>query len=48
MKVKIFDGFYGDVEEDINNFIKDKEVLDIRYSRNRTQSSALIMYEEKE
>ena len=46
MKVKIFDGFYRDVEKDINKFIKDKEVIDIRYSVNRIESSALIMYEE--
>ena len=32
MKVKIFDeGHEKDLEESVNNFIKDKEILDIKY-----------------
>ena len=33
MKVKIFDDDHElDLEEDINNFIKDKEIIDIKYN----------------
>ena len=33
MKVKIFDDDHElDLEEDVNNFIKDKEVVDIKYN----------------
>ena len=32
MQVKIFDeGHEKDLEESVNNFIKDKEILDIKY-----------------
>lgn len=56
MKVKIFDESHEkDLEESINNFIEDKEVLDIKYqvaisvfSEEQIYCfSALVMYEEK-
>ena len=57
MKVKVFDESHEkDLEDDINNFIKEKEpsIIDIKYSiSNSTYSeeqiycfSALIIYEE--
>ncbi len=59
MKVKVFDESHEkDLEDDINNFIKesDPEIIDIKYSiSNSIYSeeqiycfSALIIYEEKE
>lgn len=54
MKIKIFDEESElDLEEDINNFIKDKEIIDIKYqvalsvfSEEQIYSfSALIIYE---
>ena len=48
MKVEIFTGYSFSVEEQINNFIKDKKVIDIKYSITNGSVSALIMYEEKE
>ncbi len=58
MKIKIFDESHEkDLEEDINNFIKEKDpdIIDIKYSiSNSIYSeeqiycfSALIMYQEK-
>ena len=56
MKVKVFDESHEkDLEESINNFIEDKEVLDIKYqvaisvfSEEQIYCfSALVMYEEK-
>ena len=58
MKIKIFDESHEkDLEDDINNFIKEKdpEIIDIKYSiSNSIYSeeqiycfSALIVYEEK-
>ena len=50
MRVEIFIGFpfsVEEVEEQINNFIKDKKVIDIKYSITTGNVSALIMYEEK-
>ena len=56
MKVKVFDESHEkDLEESINNFIVDKEVLDIKYqvaisvfSEEQIYCfSALVMYEEK-
>lgn len=58
MKIKIFDESHeSDLEEDINNFIKDKnpDIIDIKYSiSNSIYSdeqlycfSALIMYKDK-
>lgn len=55
MKVKIFDEESElDLEEDINKFIKDKEIIDIKYSVSVSvfseeqiySFSALIIYEE--
>lgn len=59
MKVKIFDESHeSDLEEDINNFIKEKnpDIIDIKYSiSNSVYSeeqlycfSALIMYRDKD
>ena len=59
MKIKIFDESHeSDLEDDINNFIKDKnpDIIDIKYSiSNSIYSdeqlycfSALIMYKESE
>lgn len=59
MKVKIFDESHeNDLEEDINNFIKEKnpDIIDIKYSiSNSVYSeeqlycfSALIMYRDKD
>ena len=58
MKVKIFDESHeSDLEEDINNFIKEKDpdIIDIKYSVSCSIYSeeqlycfsALIMYQEK-
>lgn len=51
MKVKIFSYNYtNDLEEQVNNFIKDKEVIDIKFQVNytgintNTKYSAFIMY----
>ena len=59
MKVKIFTEITNtinrhDLEDEINKFIKDKEVVDIKYRTNSSQGnaglvttfSALIMYKE--
>ena len=59
MKVKIFTEITNtinrrDLEDEINKFIKDKEVVDIKYRTNSNQTnagliatfSALIMYKE--
>ena len=59
MKVKIFTEITNtisrrDFEDEINKFIKDKEVIDIKYRTNSSQGnaglvttfSALIMYKE--
>ncbi|AZN76452.1 sporulation protein Cse60 [Lactobacillus acidophilus] len=59
MKVKIFTEITNtiirhDLEDEINKFIKDKEVVDIKYQTNSSQDSAeivttfsvLIMYKE--
>lgn len=59
MKVKIFTEITSiidrcDFEDEINKFIKDKEVIDIKYQTNSSQGnaglvttfSALIMYKE--
>lgn len=52
MKVKIikFSGSEGIFEELINDFIKDKKIIDIKYQSNLTNIftiySALIIYEE--
>lgn len=56
MKVKIFDENHEkDLEESINNFIEEKEILDIKYqvaisvfSEEQIYCfSALVMYEDK-
>lgn len=45
MKVKIIGGL--DASEDrINDFIKNKKVIDIKYQDNSGVISALVMYEE--
>jgi hypothetical protein len=44
MKVKIFRDFTRIVEEKTNDFIKDKEIIDIKYQINRTECAVLIMY----
>ncbi len=55
MKVKVFDETHEkDLENSINEFIKDKEIIDIKYSVSTSIDheeqiycfSALIMYEE--
>lgn len=55
MKVKIFDEDHElDLEEDINKFISDKEIMDIKYNVSVAISgedqiycySAMIIYEE--
>ena len=47
MKTKIlFDTFYDGLEEEINEFIKDKKIIDIKYQLSGTRKSALVMYEE--
>lgn len=55
MKVKIIDDVNTpSLEDDINEFIKDKEIIDIKYQINSCQGnlglvstiSALVMYEE--
>lgn len=59
MKVKIFTEITSiidrrDFEDEINKFIQDKEIVDIKYQANSTQGgagivtifSALIMYKE--
>lgn len=57
MKVKIIDGLdTSNVEDKINDFIKNKEIIDIKYQINSNQGqsclvgiviiSALIMYKE--
>lgn len=53
MKVEIFDNTnVGDLENTINDFIKDKEVIDIKYSSileseyNQIIFSVLIMYKD--
>ena len=59
MKVKIFDESHeNDLEEDINNFIKEKnpDIIDIKYSISNSVDSeeqlycfsALIMYRDKD
>ena len=59
MKVKLIvcddiDYFKDNFETEINNFIKDVEVIDIKYAEsyneygNETVGSALIMYKDKE
>ncbi len=45
MKVKIIGGLNAS-EDRINDFIKDKKVIDIKYQDNLGVISALIMYEE--
>lgn len=44
MKVKIFRDFSRIVEEQTNDFIKDKEIIDIKYQINKIECSVLIMY----
>ncbi len=46
MKVKIIKN-YIDLQRAINNFIEDKNVIDIKYCVDNGKSSALIIYEEK-
>lgn len=55
MKVKIIDDVYtSNLQDEINDFIKDKKIIDIKYQINSCQGnlglintiSALIMYEE--
>ena len=47
MKVKIFTNvFYDNLEDEINEFIQDKQVHDIKYQKSRYEDfSVLIMYE---
>lgn len=45
MKVKIIGGLDA-FEDRINDFIKNKKVIDIKYQDNSEVISALIMYEE--
>lgn len=46
-KVKIFDSIYADnVEIIVNEFITDKNVVDIQYQYNGHRHSVLIVYEE--
>ncbi|MFX0551871.1 hypothetical protein [Lactobacillus gasseri] len=45
MKVKIIGGLNA-FEDRINDFIKDKKIIDIKYQDNSGVISALIMYEE--
>ena len=48
MKTKIlFDTFYDGLEEKINEFIKDKKIIDIKCQLSGTRKSALVMYEEE-
>lgn len=45
MKVKIFaDSNYATLEEWINDFIKDKTVIDIKFTTSKYTTKALIMY----
>ena len=51
MKVKIFYGSVWSkeektVEESVNDFIKDKKVIDIKYQELDTSTGLLVMYEE--
>lgn len=47
MKVKIVEAFYADnLQRGINEFIQDKNVIDIKYSTMKDFNSALIIYEE--
>lgn len=47
MKVKIlFDTLYDGLEMKINDFIKDKKIIDIKCQLSGTRKSALVMYEE--
>ena len=45
MKVKIIGGLNA-FEDRINDFIKDKKIIDIKYQDNSEVISVLIMYEE--
>lgn len=48
MKVKIFlSGTVAMMEYLLNDFIEDKKVIDIKYCVNKTDCSALVIYEEK-
>ena len=45
MKVKIFaDSDYALVEKEINDFIKDKTVIDIKFTTAKFTAKALVMY----
>ena len=47
MKVKIIENGYKDLfEQDFNNFIKNKKVIDIKFQDLKVGVEALIMYEE--
>ena len=39
--------FGGELPKKINDFIKDKNIIDIKYCENEWYFSALIIYEEK-
>lgn len=47
MKIKLFDSFTTEqLEMYINEFISDKEIIDIKYAESSNGYSALIMYKE--
>ena len=51
MKIKYFDTFDYDLEEAVNDFIKDKKVVDIKFQNNLCRddeliTSILVMYED--
>lgn len=48
VKVKIFvKSFASDLEDEINAFIQDKDVVNIQYQASRIGHSALITYKER-
>jgi len=46
MKVKLIYSIYG-IESKVNEFIKNKNIIDIKYQKENGNESALIMYEEE-
>lgn len=46
-KIKIFhDGSASKVDADVNKFIQDKIVIDLKYSTDADEYSVLVMYED--
>lgn len=47
MKVKIFKNFsYGDLEKDINDFIEDKSIEDVKFIEKGDFYCAMVLYSE--